>query len=115
VQRPSIGNVEEPMAIAFVFESEKVDQAGYDQLNVTINREALDAPLPTGLIAHLAGPKQGGGWRVVDVWETEDAANTFYGSEQFRPVMAGAADIGMTNAPWPLHRIEVEQTLRRLD
>jgi hypothetical protein len=105
----------EIMAIAFVFESDKVDQAGYDQLMQSIDREALDAALPAGVIAHLSGPKQGGGWRVVDVWESEDVANAFYSSEQFRPVMAGAADAGMSNAPWPLHRIEVAQTLRRLD
>jgi hypothetical protein len=115
VPHPSIDIVEETMAFAFVFESDRVDQAAYDQMLVAIGREALDAPMPVECIAHLAGPKQGGGWRVIDVWETEDAANAFYRSEQFRPVMDGAADAGITTAPWSLHRIEVEQTLRRLD
>lgn len=102
------------MAVAFYFESDRVDQAGYDGLMKAVGRESLDAPLPGGCIAHLAGPKQGGGWRVVDVWESEDAANAFYSSEQFGPVMAGAAEAGITTTPWPMHRIEVEQILRQV-
>jgi hypothetical protein len=36
-------------------------------------------------------------------------------SEQFRPVMAGAANAEMTNGPWPLYNIAFEKTRRRLD
>jgi hypothetical protein len=100
------------MPVAFVFESDQVDQPGYDGLMRAIGRESLDAPLPAGFIAHLSGPKPGGGWRVVDVWDSEDAANTFYGSEQFQPVTQGAASAGITTTPWPMHRLEVAQTVK---
>ncbi|MFE2431629.1 hypothetical protein ACFXJ5_33465 [Streptomyces sp. NPDC059373] len=32
---------------------------------------------PTGLIAHFAAPGEGGGWQVIDVWESEDALRRF--------------------------------------
>jgi hypothetical protein len=102
------------MPVAFVFESGKVDQSGYDGLMKAIGQESIDAPNPPGLIAHLAGPKPEGGWRVIDLWESEDAANVFYGSDQFRPVMAGAADMGITTTPWPMHRVEIDQTIRHV-
>jgi hypothetical protein len=102
------------MPIAFVFESDRVAQSAYDGLMRAIGREALEAPIPAGFIAHLAGPKPGGGWRVVDLWESEDAAHAFYGSEQFRPVAAGAADAGITTTAWPMHRVEVARALKHL-
>jgi len=102
------------MAVAFVFQSGQVDQVGYAGLMKAIGRESLSAPVAPGLVAHLAGPTPEGGWRVVDVWESEEAANAFYGSEQFRPVMAGAESMGITTAPWPLHRVEIEQTVKQI-
>ena len=102
------------MPVAFVFESDRVDQSGYDGLLKAIGRESIDAPTPPGHIAHLAGPKPGGGWRAIDLWESEDAANAFYGSDQFRPVSDGAADMGITTTPWPMHRVEIDQTIRHL-
>jgi hypothetical protein len=100
------------MPVAFVFESVQVDQSGYDGLMQAIGRESLDAPLPAGCIAHMAGPKAEGGYRAVDVWESEQAANAFYGSEQFGPVMSAAPSMGISNTPWLLHRLEVGQTIK---
>lgn len=102
------------MAYAFVFEAAEVDEAAYDHLMKGIGREAIDAPAPAGFIAHLAGPRAEGGWRVVDVWESEDAANTFYQSPTFGEVVMGSG-IDIKVAPWSLHRAEVDQTLRTLD
>ena len=103
------------MPVAFVFESDRVDQSGYDELLKAIGRESIEAPTPPGHIAHLAGPKPGGGWRAIDLWESEDAANAFYGSDQFRPVSDGAAEMGITTTtPWPMHRVEIDQAIRYL-
>ncbi len=100
------------MAHAFVFESDVVDQAGYDQLMKGIGRESADAPNPPGFIAHIAGPRAQGGWRVVDVWESEDAANAFYSSPPFSEVVGGS-DVPINVAPWSLHRAEIDKTLRQ--
>ena len=39
---------------------------------------------PTGLVAHVAGPVAGG-FRIVDVWESEEAVQRF--GETLMPVM----------------------------
>jgi hypothetical protein len=38
---------------------------------------------PPGSYLHAGGPIEGG-WRIVEVWESEEAANAFYGSEAFQ-------------------------------
>jgi hypothetical protein len=102
---------EAAMAIAFVFTSAEVDQALYDLAMKGINRESLDSPTPNGLIAHLSGPASDAGWRVVDVWESEDAANSFYGSPQFQEGVVKALP-PIDVQPWPMYRLEIEHTLR---
>jgi hypothetical protein len=102
------------MPVAFVFESDQADQASYDGLMKAIGRESIDAPNPPGHIVHLAGPRAGGGWRAIDLWESEEAASAFYGSDQFGPVMAAAEELGITTTPWPMRRVEVDHTIRHL-
>ena len=99
------------MACAFIFESAVVDQGGYDQLMKGIGRESIDAPNPGGFIAHFAGPRAEGGWRVVDVLESEKAADAFYSSPMFRDVVTGSV-VEIVVKPRPLHRVEVDRTLR---
>jgi len=102
------------MPVAFVFESDKVDQSGYDALMKAIGRESIDAPNPPGHIMHLAGPRPDGGWRAIDLWDSEEAASAFYGSDQFQPVAAAAAELGITTTPWPMRRVEIDQAIRHL-
>jgi len=77
-----------------------------------INRESLDAPSPKGFIAHLAGPRPNGGWRVIDLWGSEELAGAFCSSDEFKPVMAAAASAGISTTPWPLHRLEIDRTIK---
>ncbi len=41
---------------------------------------------PPGSHLHASGP-MAGGWRIIEVWESEEAAQAFYGSEQFQQAM----------------------------
>jgi quinol monooxygenase YgiN len=100
------------MVCAFIFESSDIDQVGYDGLMKGIGREAIDAPGPAGYIAHISGPRQEGGWRAVDLWESESAANAFYTSPLFQSVVGKETSI--VAAPWALHRVELERTMREL-
>jgi hypothetical protein len=50
---------------------------------------------PPGSLLHASGPMEGG-WRVVEVWESEEAANAFYGSEQFQQMLQ---NMGMAGPP----------------
>jgi len=47
-----------------------------------IRELALPGP-PPGSHLHASGPMEGG-WRIVEVWESEAAAAAFYGSEAFQ-------------------------------
>ena len=111
---PAIGRGASSVPVAFLFESDTVDQSGYDALMKAIGRESIDAPNPSGHIVHLAGPKPGGGWRAIDLWESEEAANAFYGSDQFGPVTSAAAELGITSTPWPMRRVEIDQVIKHL-
>ncbi|MFI8933257.1 hypothetical protein ACIG3E_37020 [Streptomyces sp. NPDC053474] len=83
------------MAIIVTFEIPGVGQELYDAVidRLTDGGEftsLADIPAP-GLISHVAGPVDGG-WRVVDVWESEEALENF--SKILQPILAdlGHAD-----------------------
>ena len=61
------------MAIAFVQDVEGGNQELYDKIQEKLG--ARENP-PPGLIIHTAGPTATG-WRVVDVWESEEALQKF--------------------------------------
>ena len=43
---------------------------------------------PPGSHLHASGPMEGG-WRIIEVWESEEAAGAFYGSEAFQKMAQG--------------------------
>ncbi|NMO94112.1 hypothetical protein [Actinomycetospora sp. TBRC 11914] len=94
------------MAIAFQFDTDSLAASDYDDLMAAMGLADLDSDYPDGLLAHLAGARPGGGWRVIDVWESESLADAFYRSEQFSPVRDASGDAGITTTPWPLHRLQ---------
>jgi hypothetical protein len=102
------------MATAYVFETDSMTENDYDTLMAAMGLAALDAPHPDGLLAHLSGAKPGGGWRVIDVWENDAAADAFYGSGQFAPVRDAAGGGGITSTAWPLHRVTTRDAFREL-
>jgi hypothetical protein len=51
-----------------------------------------------GLVAHVSGPF-GGGWRIIDVWESEADEQRFQ-AERLGPAVARAT-AGMTPPPMP--------------
>ncbi len=66
------------MTMAFVFEVDAMTAEQYDGLMGAMGLAEKGAISAHGALAHIAGPKDGGGWRVVDVWDSEEAANAFY-------------------------------------
>ena len=59
--------------------------------------EALITQTPEGLVAHVAGPVEGG-WRIIDVWESEEHQRRFQ-TEVLRPAMVQVAGESVLNAP----------------
>lgn len=57
-------------------EFNSANSAQYDAVMADLN---LDVNPPPGAKHHLAGPVNGG-WRVIDIWESEEQFHTFVNS-----------------------------------
>ena len=55
----------------------KFDRATQDQYDAVHGHMDVDGDPPEGLIFHSAGPLDGGGWGVIDYWESREAFDTF--------------------------------------
>ena len=87
------------MAIAMMVDNPQGSQEVYDRI-----RAHLGIEKPVGGIFHIAGPSPNGGWRVIELWESEDEANRFF-EEQFIPALQ---ELGLSGPPtkrefWPVH------------
>ena len=60
---------------------------------------------PAGMVAHYAAPREGGGWQVIDVWESEEAFRRFL--EQ--SVIPAAKELGAP--PFESHVTELYNSL----
>jgi hypothetical protein len=83
------------MAIGVLFELQGATREQYDHISRGLtNGGELNSPgdWPVeGLLAHVAGPTENG-WRVVDVWESEEAFQRF--GEQLAPQLQEAGVSG---------------------
>jgi hypothetical protein len=61
------------MAVLVTQELEGVNQEMYDGVSARIG---VDEAPPSGLIIHTSSPTESG-WRIVDVWESEDDYRRF--------------------------------------
>ena len=89
------------MAVAFIFEVPGLSQAQYE----AVVREANAGQPSAGVLLHLAGPSESG-WRIIDVWESEAAATTFYGSEAFQQAVQRNNVAAGQPTIWPLHVLQ---------
>ena len=87
------------MAVAMMVDNPKGSQELYQQI-----RARLGLDKPAGGIFHVAGPSPTGGWRVIEVWESEEEANRFF-LERFVPALQALGVSGPPPQPqfWPVH------------
>jgi hypothetical protein len=76
------------MAILAIFEG-KMSKAQYDSLRKEVNWEGVH---PAGMISHAAAFEESGQVHVADVWESEEAINTFFKER----LMPGMKKLGMS-------------------
>jgi hypothetical protein len=92
------------MAFVRLYENPNVTQEQYDaaaeQVGVTADN------MPEGAVAHVAGPGPNGAWRVLEVWESEDAAAKF-DEERVEPVLRQVGIQRPAPETWPVHRLVV--------
>ncbi len=85
------------MALAFLQEFPSVTQEQYDQVVENLQRGDITAERR---LFHVAGPVEGG-WRIVDVWESQEAFDTFL--QKLGPVLQ---QVGLGRPQlqvWPVH------------
>jgi len=75
------------VAIAMMVDNPEGSQEIYDRI-----RELVGLDEPAGGIFHVAGPSPNGGWRVIEVWESEEDAQRFL-SERLRPAFEAVGGV----------------------
>lgn len=87
------------MAIAMIVDNPEGSQETYERV-----REQLGLETPAGGIFHAAGPNPNGGWRVIEVWESEQDAKRFAAERMLPAFEAAGAPPPPPPEIWPLHR-----------
>jgi hypothetical protein len=92
------------MAVVFVHQGPSVTRERYEEAVrlVAGGKSRLESPADwpvEGLLAHIAGEAEGG-FRVVDVWESEEACRRF--GERIMPILK---EVGIDDPPelYPVH------------
>lgn len=94
------------MAMAFVVEIPNVTAEEYEK----VTRKVNESGSPAGCIFHAGGPFEGG-IRLVEVWESPEAAQAFYTSQLLRDATAAAGGGARGEQPkvvatWPVRGLD---------
>jgi hypothetical protein len=85
--------------IAMLVDNSQASQEIYDKV-----RDQIGLDKPAGGMVHVAGPSPNGGWRVIELWESEEDARRFL-KERLGPALQAAGVSGPPPQPqfWPVH------------
>ena len=89
------------MAIAILSEIPDLTRDAYEAVVKKVNESGS----PAGALFHGAGPIEGG-YRVIEVWETPEAAEAFYGSELLRQATATLTTRPKVIMTWPVYGLD---------
>ena len=64
-----------------------------------------EAGTPGGALFHAGGPIEGG-YRLVEVWESREAAEAFYGSPLFHEATATLTTQAKIMMTWPVYGVD---------
>ncbi|MFE9257712.1 hypothetical protein [Streptomyces sp. NPDC006879] len=82
------------MTIAMVLDNPHGSQEIYDRAREQLGLQDK----PAGGIFHAAGPSPTGGWRVIEIWESEEEAKRFV-KERLAPALQAAGATGPPPTP----------------
>jgi hypothetical protein len=85
--------------VAMLVDNPEGSQEIYDKV-----REQMGLDAPAGGIFHVAGPSPNGGWRVLEIWESEEDAKRFL-QERLKPAWEAVGLSGPPPQPqfWHVH------------
>jgi hypothetical protein len=86
------------MSVAMMIDNPEGSQKIYERI-----REQLSLEKPAGGIFHAAGPSPNGGWRVIEVWESEEQAKRFVNERLLPAFEAAGASPPPPAQLWPIH------------
>jgi hypothetical protein len=78
------------MAVCLIFDVPGATQVQYEQV---MNEASPGNRPPSGLISHVGGPTDNG-WCVVEVWESQEAADRFFSDTLQRPLQKANVNPG---------------------
>jgi hypothetical protein len=86
------------MTVAMMVDNPEGSREIYDSV-----RERLGLEKPAGGILHVAGPSPNGGWRVIEVFESDEDAKRFV--ERLKPAFEAVGAPPPPQPPqfWPVH------------
>jgi len=94
------------VAIGVLFDFPGTTSDQYDEVCRDLNNgqplRALSDWPESGVVGHIAGPTPGG-WRVVDVWESEEAFQRF--GQKLMPLLEKAGIPAVAPQVFPIHNV----------
>ena len=90
------------MALAILAEIPDLTRGQYEAVVTKVN----EAGSPAGALFHAGGPIEGG-YRVVEVWETREAADAFYSSKRYQEAAAASPSEPEIIMTWPVHGLDL--------
>jgi len=90
------------LAIGFIFNNPGQTQEQYDAAVEQLN---LAQSLPEGWIFHAAGPTEDG-WRVMEVWESQEAADAYFQGRLGQVLQNLGVSLGEPDT-FPVHNVIV--------
>ena len=89
------------MALAMVAEIPELTREQYEAVVKKVNETGT----PTGALFHAGGPIEGG-YRIVEVWASREAADAFYQSAVLRDATAGLTTEPRVTMTWQVSGID---------
>ena len=89
------------MALAMLAEIPGLTQEQYEKVVTRVNQTGS----PKGVLFHAGGPVENG-YRVIEVWQTREAADTFYNSQHYQNAVAGLTARPEILMTWPVYGVD---------
>jgi quinol monooxygenase YgiN len=89
------------MALAMLADIPGLTREQYE----SVVKEVNEAGTPAGALFHAGGPVENG-YRVIEVWETREAADAFYSSKLYREATATLTTQPEIVMTWSVHGVD---------